>query len=341
MRIPEQTIAVGVGVGVGALLAGWWAWKHYTTPLPHTWEEIGEVSELKIFPVKSAHGIAVDKADATILGLSCGSLEDRAFAIINTRGTCLSSRHAGALATIETALKGQILTLKAKGFKDISVDIVSDLKDHTVLETRLANLRLPGVDCGDKVAEWLSQVLYNGEEKIRLIYKGDVLKNRPASNPHKYNFYQHRKSDIASYTNYCSYMIASQSSLDDLNTRLSDPVTMRNFRPNIVVEGTKAYDEDDWAYVRIGPVQLRRLRPCERCLLITVDTDTGIFHPEKEPLRTLNGYRCINDPPELAKLMVGKPIFGVLMSIDKTGSISVGDKVYVARASVHPHLRGY
>lgn len=342
MRIPEKNVALGMGVGVGAVLAGWWAWRRLTTPpLPHTWEEVGEVSELTIFPLKSARGIPVKAANATDLGLSCELLEDRAFMVIANDGKCVTSRQAGALAAIGTEMKGQVLTLKAKGFKDITVDLNRDLRTDDVYETWIQELRLPGVDCGNEVAKWLSQVLYNGQEKVRLVYKGDVLKGRPARNPHKFNFYQYRKTDTALYTEYSSYMVACQSSLDDLNTRVSDPVTMGNFRPNIVIKGSNPYDEDDWAYIKIGPVLLRRLRPCERCILITVNTDTGIRHPKQEPLSTLKEFRCITDPPYLAKVMGKRPIFGVIMSIDATGSIAVGDKVLVARASVHPHLRGY
>lgn len=71
------------------------------------------------------------------------------------------------------------------------------------------------------------------------------------------------------YADTCAYMLASESSLADLNTRLAEPVTIDWFRANVVVKGSAAYDEDDWAFVRIGgegeeSVVLRRLKPCDR-----------------------------------------------------------------------------
>ncbi|KAK7070091.1 hypothetical protein SK128_011189, partial [Halocaridina rubra] len=54
---------------------------------------------------------------------------------------------------------------------------------------------LLGIDCGDKVAEWLSRVLYNNETKVRLLYKGNVLKNRPARRPDFMEFKGYQKSD--------------------------------------------------------------------------------------------------------------------------------------------------
>ena len=38
-------------------------------------------------------------------------------------------------------------------------------------------------------------------------------------------------------------MIATEASLEAVNTELSSPVTMERFRPNVVVEGMKAFDE--------------------------------------------------------------------------------------------------
>ena len=35
----------------------------------------------------------------------------------------------------------------------------------------------------------------------------------------------------------------SEESVADLNTRLENPVSAKNFRPNIVIKGCKAYDE--------------------------------------------------------------------------------------------------
>jgi uncharacterized protein YcbX len=53
-----------------------------------------------------------------------------------------------------------------------------------------------------------------------------------------------RKSIIAAidilqvlYANSHPFLIASQTSLEDLNTRLSEAIPMDSFRPNIIVSG--------------------------------------------------------------------------------------------------------
>lgn len=66
------------------------------------------------------------------------------------------------------------------------------------------------------------------------------------------------------YADVSPYHLITESSVEELNTRLEKPVKGNRFRGNIVVRGSKPYDEDDWAYVKIGEVVFRMLRPCDR-----------------------------------------------------------------------------
>lgn len=69
-----------------------------------------------------------------------------------------------------------------------------------------------------------------------------------------------------------SYLIMTLSSLDDLNQRLAEPVTDYHFRPNIVIKGTKPYEEDSWDWIKIGEETVfRGFKPCTRLgFLITI-----------------------------------------------------------------------
>lgn len=345
MRIlEEKKIALGIGAGIGAALVGWWAWQRSSTPpLPDSWEEVGEVSELVIYPVKSARGLRQKEGQAGIYGLSSNHLEDRVFMVVNAEGTLVTSRQAARLAAVVTEWQGHTLTLKFPGHEDVSVDVENGLRDRPVVVSKFRALKLQGIDCGDEVSAWLSTVLHDDKEKVRLIFKGDLVKDRPAEIPQvKHEFTQYNKRDRAVYTDDSSYHLACQSSLEELNSRLDAPIPMDHFRPNIVVSGSQAYDEDDWVYAKIGEVILRRLKPCERCLLTTVDPIKGKRNINMEPLTTLKKYRLLKDaPPELVTAWKSKPIFGLTMSIDATGRIAVGDKVFIARASVYPQFRGY
>jgi uncharacterized protein len=84
-------------------------------------------------------------------------------------------------------------------------------------------------------------------------------------------------------------LIIGQASLDDLNRRLVDPVPMNRFRPNLVFTGGMPYEEDEWRSFRIGINKFAGVKPCSRCVMTTINQETG----EKgwEPLTTLSGYR--------------------------------------------------
>ncbi|KAK8719781.1 hypothetical protein OTU49_013781, partial [Cherax quadricarinatus] len=195
-----------------------------------------------------------------------------------------------------------------------------------------------GVDCGGDVAEFLTRVVSQGKTKLRLLYRGDVGKNRSARRYKYYNFPKIRNTDTMYYAEGCSYVVGTETSLQDLNSRLSEPVSMSRFRGNIVVKGSTPSDEDDWAYVKIGQVVLRKVKPCQRCLLTTVDPDKGEKHSQMEPLNTLRTFRLLKEPATLAKLWSASPVFGISMAIDVTGPVAVGDKVLVARTSKNPAL---
>jgi uncharacterized protein len=85
------------------------------------------------------------------------------------------------------------------------------------------------------------------------------------------------------------FLLISEASLDELNGRLTQPVPMARFRPNLVVAGCEAFAEDGWRRIRIGGLAFDLVKPCSRCIIPTIDIATG--QRDAEPLRTLMGYR--------------------------------------------------
>lgn len=78
--------------------------------------------------------------------------------------------------------------------------------------------------------------------------------------------------------------------MTDLNTRLEKPVNPEQFRPNFVIKGAAAYEEDTWGWVKIGDVIFKTVMPCTRCIFSTVDPETGTKNPKVEPLKTLKRF---------------------------------------------------
>jgi uncharacterized protein YcbX len=130
--------------------------------------------------------------------------------------------------------------------------------------------------------------------------------------------------DVVSLADGFPLLLTAESSLDDLNQRLPSPISMQRFRPNVVLSGSSAYDEDTYAQLSIGDLHFRAPKLCDRCVFITVDPNTGEKTPE--PLKTLAGYRRWD-----------KAVwFGTNLLPDSTGTLSVGDAVQVVQRRPHP-----
>jgi uncharacterized protein YcbX len=132
-----------------------------------------------------------------------------------------------------------------------------------------------------------------------------------------------RPGDVVSFADGYPLLLANTASLAMLNDWLAEagssegPLPMTRFRPNLVIEGAAAWAEDDWigGRLRVGSLEFRVPKPCDRCVVTTTDQETGLRG--KEPLRTLGRHRNFDQG-----LM-----FAVNLIPDSVGTIAVGDSV--------------
>ena len=163
------------------------------------------------------------------------------------------------------------------------------------------------LDEGHEAAAWFSDYLGVGARLVRLADDDARPLGTTAAQP----------GDRVSFADAYPFLLISEASLDGLNRRLSLPVPMDRFRPNIVVEGCGAHAEDQWRHVRIGEVDFRVAKPCSRCVITTTNQQTG--ESGREPLRTLATYR----------LEDGEILFGQNLVHGGRGEVGVGDDVVV------------
>jgi uncharacterized protein YcbX len=97
--------------------------------------------------------------------------------------------------------------------------------------------------------------------------------------------------DEVSFADGAPVLVISDASLAELNRRLKTPVGIERFRPNLLVTADEPHAEDGWRSVTIGDAKLDVGWPCSRCILTTVDPETGDQDPDREPLNTLEAYR--------------------------------------------------
>jgi uncharacterized protein len=169
---------------------------------------------------------------------------------------------------------------------------------------------IEAVVVNDDCSRWLSEAL-SGD--FRLVFMPDTSV-RTADRR-----YAPFDTDV-SFADGFAYLLIGQSSLDKLNSQLEQPVEMLRFRPNFVVTGGNAHEEDSWHEFTINDLVFWGVKPCARCIMTTIDLQTATIG--KEPLKTLGSYRKQNN----------KILFGQNVITKADGVVKVGDLVTIMRA---------
>ncbi|MBM3264590.1 MAG: MOSC domain-containing protein [candidate division Zixibacteria bacterium] len=262
---------------------------------------MSHISALHCYPVKSCTGHALQRAELTPRGIRY----DREWMVVDAEGVFISQRTYPAISQILPAVENGRMTLSAPGMPDLAID-TPDKGD--IRRVVVWNDVCEAIDQGEEAARWLGDYL---ETTVRLVRMSRSFARIVDQT------YAPRATDQVGFADGYPMLLISEASLADLNTRLSTPIPMNRFRPNLVVTGCAPYAEDDWGNIRIGGLMLEIVKPCGRCATTTVDQATGIKDPDQEPLRTLSTYRRWKN---LA-------IFGQNVTCAETGVLSVGDIV--------------
>jgi uncharacterized protein YcbX len=259
------------------------------------------VAQLNVYPVKGLKGIAVDSARATDRGLE----HDRRFMVVDRDGVFLSQRELPRMATIWTEIAGHDLLLAAPEADEVSVPVTP--AEGEPMEVEVWDHRCAALAPSREADRWLSECL---GRPCRLVYMPDST--RRVSNPRLAG-----TGRLVGFADGYAFLVVSEASLADLNAKLARPVPMDRFRANIVVQGTRAFDEDGWGRFTAGAAVLRMAKPCGRCQVTTTDQSTGeVTGPE--PLATLATYRS---SPEYGAC------FGMNAVTVAEGLVRVGDRV--------------
>ena len=277
------------------------------------------ISEINIYPIKSLKGISLDAATVEERGLR----HDRRWMLTTPDGMFFTQREFPKMALISTWIEddGLGLGVAAQSFGDVFVPMQPDTghKQQVTIWQSVCE----GEVYGGALNEWFSDAIGTN---CQLVYMPDDA--RRSVNP-RFN----KNDDVVSFADGYPLMVLSEASLADLNSRLEEQLPMNRFRPNIVVSGSDSYAEDDWGKIRIGEAVFRSTKPCERCVITTVDQARGEF-AGKEPLKTLASYRMARDviPERLESLRISETavLFGQNLIAESVGAtVRVGDAIEV------------
>jgi len=232
------------------------------------------LSSLIYYPIKACRGFEVDASIIERAGLK----HDRRMMVVTPEGEFLTQREHPRLALVNPKLVDGTLTLCAPGFDSIQLAIQSTGTPWLVNIWKSEGVQAIGQ--GDEAAQWFSDWLGTA---VRLVHIADGCIRRVNE---KYTI---SPDDHTGFSDGYPILLASEESLQDLNSHLETPVPMNRFRPNLVVKGCEAFAEDIWKRIKIGDVELAVVKPCARCVVTTIDKKT--LEKSKEPLKTLGKYR--------------------------------------------------
>lgn len=236
------------------------------------------VASLFVYPVKSCAGIELQRAQVTPRGLRF----DREWMVVTPAGRFLTQREAPRLALVKTALSDDALLLGAGHLPPLSVPLAR--AQAAPREVLVWNDTVLAFDEGDVAASWFSRHL---ERPVRLV-RFDDSRPRPTA-PEWSQGLDGRSAFADGYP----VLVLARASLDDLNQRLTVPLPLDRFRPNVLLDGCGPYFEDTLSALEdedVNGVKLRIVKACARCSITTTDQATATTQGD-EPIRTLRSYR--------------------------------------------------
>lgn len=272
------------------------------------------ITHLFIYPIKSLGGIALTEAVAEEKGLR----HDRRFMLVTPSGEFITQRTCPEMALIEVAIPvtsggEQVLQVWHRHSPADVLELPLTPEPLTLVPIPVSiwdSENVPAVAVSDAADCWFTAALgqpcrlvFMPETTRRDVEEGYLLRDERGNLP------QHRRPAVSFADGY-PFLLIGQASLDELNRRLPDPVTMNRFRPNIVVAGSQPNEEDGWYRFRIGQADFYGVKPCARCVLTTIDPATG--QKGKEPLRTLATYRQYGHKILFGQNVLPDPIGGIV-----------------------------
>ncbi|OEF07483.1 YcbX family protein [Vibrio genomosp. F10] len=261
---------------------------------------LAHLSQINVYPVKSVGGVTLSSAWVELQGLSF----DRRFMLAMADGSMVTARKHPQMVKVKASLLPHGFVFTAEGKEPLKISYAEFKKQETPATVWKDNFT--AYTTTDKANDWFSDII---GQHVELLYCGEQS-----------NRVRKKIGHNVSFADGYPVLLISQASLDELNRRSSEVHSMTQFRTNLVVSGTEPFAEDCWKTIRIGEVVFDIVKPCERCILTTVDTKKGTFRTSKEPLKTLMTFRADEQ---------GGVFFGQNLVARNEGVITASDRVEV------------
>lgn len=258
-----------------------------------------QISQLFVYPVKSLGGIPVQSAKVLPKGLE----HDRRWMLVDEENIFLTQRVHNKMALFKTSFSNHGFNIL---YEEQQLEVDSRM-DGDPVRAKIWDDEVTVREVSSAHSEWFSK---NLGLRCKLVAFPEE-NERPVDRKYSVG------DDHVSLADAYPLLIIGQSSLDDLNDRLKEPVPMNRFRPSVVFTGGDAFEEDNWDQFSMGDLSFAGVKLCKRCVLITVDQATAT--KGVEPLATLSKYRRRDNGV----------YFGQNVIPTKLGQLSIGDEIVI------------
>lgn len=230
------------------------------------------LSQINVFPVKSVGGIALSNVWVEKQGL----MFDRRFMLSLSDGSMVTARKFPQMVLVSSTLTPDGLIFSAQDQPSLRIRYADFKMQEAPAQVWKDNFI--AYTTTDEADDWFTQVI---GQRVELLFCGEQS-----------NRMREKLGQNVSFADGYPMLVISEASLEELNRRSPEHHSMDQFRTNLVVSGTEPFAEDSWKRIRIGEVEFEAVKPCERCILTTVDVSKGEFRSTKEPLNTLSQFRA-------------------------------------------------
>jgi len=269
------------------------------------------ISDIYIYPIKSLGGFRVNEARLTDRGLE----HDRRWMLIDDDNRFLTQRENPEMALLQTEFTETGIRVFHKHHISDTVMIPFHTNINETVSVTVWDDECEAVLLDDELNKWFSRHL---GISCRLVYMPDSSLRKVDEQ------YALQNDDITNFSDGYPLLLIGEASLNDLNSRLIEPLPMNRFRPNIVMKGTEAFEEDRLKHFRINDVDFYGVKLCARCPIPTINQET--MDRGKEPLRTLSTYRMKNN----------KVYFGQNILFNGSTVLKTGDQIEIMVRTERP-----
>lgn len=259
------------------------------------------VTGLYVYPVKSLGGFAMNQSAIDNRGLQY----DRRWMLADENNVFITQRKSRQLALLQTSIDGGDLIIFKKDNPTERIKISLQHQYQENIKVDVWGDICTAQPADQEINDWFSEII---QMKCRFVYMPDDSVRKVDVN------YAH-EGELTAFSDGYPILMLSEASLSDLNSRLSIPVPINRFRPNIVINGAYPFQEDEIKKFEINGLQFFGVKPCGRCIVTTIDQERATI--SDEPLKTLSSYRKKDN----------KVLFGQNVIPKSYGQINVGDEV--------------